>query len=98
MKTCIHSGFCDSSLHSRLLSLQGTQRETYERTEDSPFIRMQNVGSFALYKITTGQEDISAFVPEQEIKCLAVCDTATICTASYERPEKQLAVETQHPT
>jgi len=27
MKTCIHSSFCDSSLHSRLFSLQGTQRD-----------------------------------------------------------------------
>jgi len=60
------------------------RRETYERTEDLPFIRIQEVGSFALCKITTGQANIFASVTEQEIKYLAVCDTAAIYPALYE--------------
>ena len=77
------------------------RRETYERTKDlniSPFTRMRKIGSFVLYKITTGQADISTFMTEQETKCLAVCDTAAIHPALYDRPEKQLMIQTQHPT
>lgn len=77
------------------------RRETYGRTEDlnsSPFTRMRKIGSFALYKMTTGQVDNSAFMTEPEIKCLFVRDTATINPALNERPEKQLTSQTQHLT
>ena len=77
------------------------RRETYGRTEDlnsSPFTRMQKIVSFALYKITAGQADISAFMTEPEFKCQSVRDTAAINPALYERPEKQLTIQTQHPT
>jgi hypothetical protein len=49
---------------------------------------MQKIGFFALYKITKGEADISALLTEQEVKCLAVRDTATINPALYERQEK----------
>jgi len=73
----------------------------YEQTEDlniSPFTRMQKIRSFALYNITTGQEDISAFMAEQGIKCLSICGTATINLTLYGRPEEQLTIQTQHLT
>jgi hypothetical protein len=72
----------------------------YEQTEDlntSPFTRMQRIGSFALYNVTTGQADISAFMTEQEIKYLSLCGTATITPTLYGRPEEKLTIQT-HPT